>query len=68
MDKVFFRGPALKLQGFERFGADVELEDEKERREIVELGFDRPWITDHLGIVARFEVVAAQGRGGATKI
>jgi tyrosyl-DNA phosphodiesterase 2 len=56
MDKVFFCG-GLQCLKFERFGANVELEDDSERRHIVSLGFDRPWITDHLGVVAVFEVV-----------
>ncbi|KAI0851768.1 Endonuclease/exonuclease/phosphatase [Daldinia vernicosa] len=58
MDKVYFTG-GLKVCGFERFGADVQVsgERERERREIEELGFEKPWITDHLGVVAEFEVV-----------
>lgn len=57
MDKVFFRGAALELRGFERFGADAQLEDRQERANVLELGFDKPWITDHLGIKAEFELV-----------
>ena len=55
MDKVFYVG--LECLKFERFGADVEVEDDRERRDIVSLGFDKPWITDHLGVVAVLEVV-----------
>ena len=55
MDKVFFCG-GLQCLRFERFGADVELEDESERRDIMSLGFDQPWITDHLGVVAVFKL------------
>lgn len=55
MDKVFFCG-GLKCLKFERFGANVEVEDDKERRDIISLGFDRPWITDHLGVVAIFKI------------
>ena len=55
MDKVFFCG-GLQCLKFERFGAGVEVEDDSERRNIVSLGFDRPWITDHLGVVAVFRV------------
>ena len=55
MDKVFYTG--LQCITFERLGADVEVEDDEERRDIVSFGFDRPWITDHLGVVAVFEVV-----------
>jgi tyrosyl-DNA phosphodiesterase 2 len=59
MDKVFFRGDGLKLQEFARFGRDVEpaKEDEDARREILSIGFERSWITDHLGVKALFEVV-----------
>lgn len=57
MDKVFYRGAALELRGFERFGADVQLEDPEEREDVVDLGFDKPWITDHLGVKAEFELV-----------
>ncbi|KAI0020699.1 Endonuclease/exonuclease/phosphatase [Xylariomycetidae sp. FL0641] len=56
MDKVYYCG-GLKLERFERFGAGVELSDETQRREIVELGFERPWITDHYGVMAEFSVV-----------
>ncbi|KAF4445467.1 hypothetical protein F53441_10809 [Fusarium austroafricanum] len=49
MDKVFFCGDALKLVEFERFGADVELDEEELRAKLEELGFEKPWITDHLG-------------------
>jgi len=66
MDKVFFCG-GLQLRGFERFGAGVELGDTKEREETVRLGFERPWITDHLGVVARFEVMP-KARRSETKM
>ncbi|KAF2484139.1 Endonuclease/exonuclease/phosphatase [Neohortaea acidophila] len=55
MDKVYFCG-GVRCLGFERFGAGEEIPDESERRQIVELGFDRPWVTDHLGVKAVFEV------------
>ncbi|KAI8957123.1 Endonuclease/exonuclease/phosphatase [Daldinia sp. FL1419] len=56
MDKVYFTG-GLKLLSFERFGGDVEVSDKVERKQIEELGFEKPWVTDHLGVVAEFEVV-----------
>lgn len=56
MDKVFYCGEAMKCMAFERVGAGVEVEDETERKALVELGFDRPWITDHLGVKAVFEI------------
>ncbi|KAK3711718.1 hypothetical protein LTR37_009495 [Vermiconidia calcicola] len=55
MDKVFFCG-GIRCFQFERFGAGVELENDDERKKIVNLGFDRPWITDHFGVMAVFEV------------
>ncbi|KAL7626892.1 hypothetical protein AAE478_003666 [Parahypoxylon ruwenzoriense] len=56
MDKVYFTG-SLKLHSFERFGADIQISDQSQRDEIVDLGFEKPWITDHLGIKAEVEVV-----------
>lgn len=55
MDKVYFCG-GLNLKNFRRFGADIFVEAEDERKHIVDLGFDRSWITDHLGVMARFEI------------
>ncbi|TKA67633.1 hypothetical protein B0A55_08774 [Friedmanniomyces simplex] len=57
MDKVLFCGK-VTCQSFERFGVDVQIQDEREREEIVRLGFDKPWITDHLGVKAIFSVDA----------
>ncbi|KAM0354925.1 hypothetical protein ACHAPU_000763 [Fusarium lateritium] len=59
MDKVYFCGDALKLAEFERFGADVELDhgEEDVRKEVISLGFEKPWITDHLGVKAVFDIV-----------
>ncbi|KAI1660350.1 Endonuclease/exonuclease/phosphatase [Daldinia decipiens] len=56
MDKVYFTG-GLEVRGFERFGAGVQFSGERERREMEELGFEKPWITDHLGVVVEVEVV-----------
>lgn len=67
MDKVFFVGDGLQLKGFEQFGADVEVDDPRERDEIVKLGFDRPWVTDHLGVVGKFEVLP-KAQGGEPKM
>lgn len=66
MDKVFFCG-SVRCAGFERFGADVEVEEESERRELVQLGFDRPWITDHLGVKAVLELMD-ESRGGKSSL
>ncbi|KAI1384611.1 Endonuclease/exonuclease/phosphatase [Hypoxylon trugodes] len=55
MDKVYFAG-RVKLLSFERFGRDVELSDPAQRERVVSLGFEKPWITDHLGVVAHFRV------------
>ncbi|KAI4863028.1 Endonuclease/exonuclease/phosphatase [Hypoxylon rubiginosum] len=57
MDKVYFTGDCLWLVSFGRFGADVLVSGERERERIVSLGFEKPWITDHLGVVATVEVV-----------
>ncbi|RMZ10268.1 hypothetical protein D0864_01301 [Hortaea werneckii] len=55
MDKVFSCGDVV-CTAFERFGAGIELQDEGEREEILKLGFDRPWITDHLGVRSEFSL------------
>lgn len=47
MDKVYFCG-GVECKMFERFGAGVEITSEREREELVQLGFEKPWITDHL--------------------
>ncbi|KAI1328226.1 Endonuclease/exonuclease/phosphatase [Xylariaceae sp. FL0255] len=60
MDKVYLTSSGwggLKLERFDRFGTDVELDDPAMRQEIVELGFEKGWITDHLGVMAVVEVV-----------
>lgn len=51
MDKVYFCGD-LELLAFEKFGADVLVEDQAEQEQLVGLGFDAPWVTDHLGVKA----------------
>lgn len=73
MDKVYFCG-SLKLLEFGRFGQDVQLpeglnedsEESKQRNKIVALGLEKPWVTDHLGITAKFGVVSLQeGKSGS---
>lgn len=56
MDKVFYCGSFRPLK-FERFGQDVLVNEEEESKKIVELGFDKPWVTDHLGIRAEMEIL-----------
>lgn len=57
MDKVFYRpAQALKLLAFTPFGADVLVENASEAEGLMNLGFDKPWVTDHLGVKAVFEV------------
>ncbi|KAJ4393313.1 hypothetical protein N0V93_002521 [Gnomoniopsis smithogilvyi] len=56
MDKVYFCGGAKPVR-FERFGEDVLTEGEEEGKQIVELGFEKPWVTDHLGVMAEFQVL-----------
>lgn len=53
MDKVYFGG-LVELLSFETFGAGVMVQDPAEGAELLRLGFDEPWITDHLGIKAIF--------------
>ncbi|KAI2639566.1 Endonuclease/exonuclease/phosphatase [Hypomontagnella submonticulosa] len=55
MDKVYFTG-CVKLHRFERFGADVQLSDPAQREHILDLGFEKPWITDHMGVMAEVEI------------
>jgi tyrosyl-DNA phosphodiesterase 2 len=47
VDKIYFCG-SVTCVSFERFGMDVQVEDDLEKKDIIELGFDKPWITDHL--------------------
>lgn len=57
MDKVYYTPTqALKLLAFATFGADVVLDNAVEADELVKLGFEKPWVTDHLGVKAVFEV------------
>lgn len=51
MDKVYFRGD-VELLSFDKFGSDVMVAEQAEREELVKLGFDAPWVTDHLGVKA----------------
>ncbi|KAM0425732.1 hypothetical protein ACHAPT_008980 [Fusarium lateritium] len=57
MDKVYFCGGAEVVK-FESFGADVLTEGDEESIQIVELGFDKAWVTDHLGIKAEVKITA----------
>ncbi|KAI0000080.1 endonuclease/exonuclease/phosphatase family protein [Xylariaceae sp. FL0662B] len=56
MDKVYFCGEGLELLSLERFGADVEIHEreEEQRSQLLDLGFEKPWVTDHLGVKAVF--------------
>lgn len=56
MDKVYFTGGAEVVR-FERFGEDVLAEGEEEGSQIVALGIEKPWVTDHLGIRAELKIV-----------
>ncbi|RYO87079.1 hypothetical protein DL764_008916 [Monosporascus ibericus] len=58
LDKIMFTGACLQLRRFEVFGRDVQLEDEEHRAELIRLGCEKPWITDHLGVMAELHVVA----------
>jgi tyrosyl-DNA phosphodiesterase 2 len=59
MDKVYFCGDSLKISEFERFGADVEPDhgEEDARKDLLSFGFEKPWITDHLGVKAVFDII-----------
>jgi tyrosyl-DNA phosphodiesterase 2 len=66
MDKVYFCG-SLKLLKFTRFGGNIQLTEgadgyleSKQESKMIALGFEKPWITDHLGIQAQFQVVRQQ--------
>ncbi|KAI0410048.1 hypothetical protein F4802DRAFT_12092 [Xylaria palmicola] len=56
MDKAYFCGGGLKLLSFERFGADVEVHEDKKKQkdQLLALGFEKAWVTDHLGVKAVF--------------
>ncbi|SPO02415.1 related to endonuclease/exonuclease/phosphatase family protein [Cephalotrichum gorgonifer] len=56
MDKLYFCGGAEVVK-FERFGADVLTEGKEESSQIVALGFEKPWVTDHLGIRAEVKII-----------
>ncbi|KAI0476379.1 endonuclease/exonuclease/phosphatase family protein [Xylariaceae sp. FL0804] len=56
MDKLYYCGAGVRLESFARFGAGVELRDADQRAALLRLGFDRPWITDHLGIMAEIPI------------
>ncbi|KAI1458292.1 Endonuclease/exonuclease/phosphatase [Annulohypoxylon moriforme] len=59
MDKIYFTG-SLKLHKFEKFGVDVQLDEEElelECEHLVSYGYEKPWITDHLGVMAEVEVI-----------
>ncbi|KAK6854698.1 endonuclease exonuclease phosphatase family [Apiospora arundinis] len=59
MDKAFFCGSGIKLQAFERIGADVVVGDDKpeQKDKLLQLGFEKAWVTDHLGIKVTFGLV-----------
>lgn len=59
MDKAYFCGSRIKLQSFERFGADVEVDGEKTKQKnaLLGLGLEKAWCTDHLGVKVIFKLV-----------
>ncbi|KAI0975562.1 Endonuclease/exonuclease/phosphatase [Xylaria arbuscula] len=57
MDKVFYCG-GVSVDKFARFGADIEVEGDNERQDILSWGgFEKAWITDHLGVFAEISVL-----------
>ncbi|KAK1144979.1 hypothetical protein N8T08_004694 [Aspergillus melleus] len=63
MDKAFFCGVGLRLMEFERLGGGVVIPEEEggQKERILGLGFERAWVTDHLGVRVVF-VVKDEGR------
>ncbi|KAK7910832.1 hypothetical protein PG985_013313, partial [Apiospora marii] len=60
MDKAYFCGNGIKLRGFERIGADVVVDGEgknEQKERLLALGFEKAWVTDHLGIKVTFGIV-----------
>lgn len=60
MDKAYFCGSGIRLEGFERIGAGVVVDgaDKKGQKErLLALGFEKAWATDHLGIKVTFGLV-----------
>ncbi|KAI5863148.1 Endonuclease/exonuclease/phosphatase [Durotheca rogersii] len=55
MDKVLFTGP-LTPRSFERFGIDIQLWNPMQQSYILDQGYEKPWISDHYGVVANFDV------------
>lgn len=56
MDKVYYHG-GVELVNFERFGGDILIDGEEESNQIVALGFEKAWVTDHLGIKAEVGII-----------
>ncbi|KAK3387641.1 Endonuclease/exonuclease/phosphatase [Podospora didyma] len=59
MDKLMFCG-CLEVESFETFGMDVEVEDEGDRKKLIEdtsADIEKAWVTDHLGVKAVFNLV-----------
>ncbi|CAH0021181.1 unnamed protein product [Clonostachys rhizophaga] len=58
MDKILYCGD-VQLQGFGRFGMDVQVSDEDDRQLLIEEeGLEEGWATDHLGVKAEFLLVS----------
>lgn len=56
MDKVFFCG-GLEVKKIENFGVDVVVEEnDSVGNDLMKLGLEKPWVTDHLGVRADFEL------------
>ncbi|CAG9982021.1 unnamed protein product [Clonostachys byssicola] len=58
MDKILYCGD-VQLQGFGRFGMDVQVADEGDKQLLIEEeGLEEGWVTDHLGVKAEFLLVS----------
>ncbi|KAK0651289.1 Endonuclease/exonuclease/phosphatase [Cercophora newfieldiana] len=57
LDKILYCGE-LSAEGFRRFGIDAVLEGEAGERLVNDYfgGLEKPWVTDHMGIMADFKL------------
>ena len=64
MDKILYCGKA-RCTNFEIFGRGVHIDEE---RFFLGPGFDKPWVTDHLGVRADFEILPGAAEADASKL
>lgn len=56
-DKFLFCG-AVQAEYFGRFGMDVQVEKQSDKRQLIKTGLEKGWATDHLGIKAVFRLTS----------